>query len=155
MTRIRFSPGSGLAGALVRWGTWSPYSHIGIELAPNTVLDSIPGVGVSIRSITDEGGSVYLRIACPADVVSRAVAAGQARIGQPYDWSACYGFAVRRDWHQEGAWDCSEAVHQCFVDAGWPLIRAQHLNRVTPSDLLLSPYLIPEEIALVPSRAAA
>lgn len=142
--RLRFSRGSGLAGWAVRFATFSSFAHVGLELAPGVVMDSYPGIGTSIREVSDAGQAVaYFEISAPDGVLDQVIALGKQELGQRYDWLACAGFALRCDWRLPGFWDCSEWMADLFRRALWPLIRTEHLDRVTPADLLLSPYLRP------------
>lgn len=62
--------------------------------------------------------------------------------GKPYDWSAITGLALNRDWRREGSYFCSELVVLAFEKIGTPLLNpGMAVFKVTPRDLLLSPYI--------------
>lgn len=141
MIALRFSCGSGLAGAAVRVATWSWAAHVGFLLADGRVLDATPGPGVSVRHADDSGEVRYFRVGLPQPALQAALRYAAGQLGQPYDWRGALGIGFRRDWRTEGAWFCSELVAAAFERARAPLIATGFLARVTPLDLLLSPYL--------------
>jgi len=138
---IRFSRGDGLLGGLVRAVTWSDFAHVGFKLHGGHVLDATPQFGVADRVAADDAATRYFAVEAPDALVAQAVDWAWSQIGQPYDWSGALGVGLHRDWHGSGRWDCAELVWQAFKVAGLELVRADHLDRVTPATLLLSPYL--------------
>jgi uncharacterized protein YycO len=144
MVSIRFSRGSGLAGAIVRYATWSDFAHVGFKLDEGSVLDATPEAGVTMRIAADDATTQYWRIAAEDPVViDQAVLWAKGQIGKPYDWTAIYGMALRRDWHKDTAWFCSELVTAAFDAAGWPLITdSGKCNRITPRDLTLATRIV-------------
>lgn len=108
------------------------------------VLDATPQYGVSMRLETDDGSTRYYLPDAPPSQVRNAVAYATQQIGKPYDWKAIVGWAMRRDWHKPGAWFCSELVEAAMYDAGCELLNLDnHVDRITPHDLLLSTRLQP------------
>lgn len=143
--RLLLTSGMGASGALIRFYCWSWAAHAALLLDDGSVLDATPSRGVAIHPPDTYAHQEVFEIAAPDVVVDLAEiwAKAQAVAGKRYDWTAIYGMAARRDWHDPGAWFCSELVAAAFEAAAFPLLRADHLNRVTPRDLLLSPYLRP------------
>lgn len=152
---LRFSRGQGLAAAVVRAETWSWCAHVGFKLEDGHVLDSTPELGVAIREAKDHKGTRYYRVDAPAEVVHEALVWAKFQVGRPYDWRGALGIGFHRDWHDHHHWFCSELVAAAFEEAHHPLLRTGHLDRVTPADLLMSPYLIPLSAAgIVPPQGA-
>ena len=60
------------------------------------------------------------------------------QVGKPYDFMAVIGIVFRRNWRSENKWFCSELVARAFEVGDKPLIRADHVSRVTPAMLDLS-----------------
>jgi uncharacterized protein YycO len=146
---IRFSRGTGWGGAIIRWATWSWAAHVGFKLPDGRVLDATPQFGVSIRAATDEGSARYYLPHAPQDLVRNAVAYASQQVGKPYDWTAIIGRAVRRDWHKPDRWFCSELIEAAMYEAGCELLNDDnHVNRITPRDLLLSLRMTPCELPL-------
>lgn len=139
MALLRFTRGVGIAGAIVRFATWSDFGHVGFKLDDGTVLDSCPEIGVSIRDAEDDETTEYWSIAAPKKTISDAVEWAKEQVGKGYDWSAIYGMTLRRDWHSDSSWFSSEIVAAAFDNAGWPLIRdSSRFDRITPRDLMMA-----------------
>ncbi len=144
MIKIRFSRGDGLAGAVVRAVTWSDYAHVGFKLRNGLVLDATPQYGVSVREAKDDAHTRYFAVRGVASLqAAKVLEFAWSQEDQPYDWTGALGVGFHRDWRRSGRWDCAELVAAAMEHAGYPLIRQDHLDRVTPESLLLSPYLIP------------
>ena len=79
---------------------------------------------------------------CPQSTVRAAVSWASKQVGKSYDWTAICGFALRRDWHDETRWFCSELVEGAMDHCGAQLLHdSGYLDRITPRDLYLSPML--------------
>lgn len=68
------------------------------------------------------------------DIPAEALIFALAQIGKPYDWTAIAGVLMRRDWHEEDSWYCSE-LGAATVESWIPVFAK--FNRVTPERLLL------------------
>lgn len=152
MILLRFSAGQGATGAVIRAATWSWADHVGFKISPTHVLDALPQYGVSVRVPTDDDGRTeYYRVLAPDSVLQAAVDYAYTQIGKPYDWSGVFGIGVHRDWHCDGKWFCSELVAGALAKVGFHLLRTDHLNRITPGHILMSPLIAPatsQEIAV-------
>jgi uncharacterized protein YycO len=136
---LRFSRGTGPAAALVRAVTWSWCAHVGIALNNGWVVDATHEHGVATRRAVDDDSTRYFTVSAPYAVLDHAY----SQVTRPYDWRGALGIGLHRDWRRTNAWFCSELVAWAFEAAGFPLLRADHIDRVTPRDLLMSPLLIP------------
>jgi uncharacterized protein YycO len=135
---LQFSTGAGPASWLVRRFTWSPYSHVDLVLPDGRLLGARGDGGVAIRE-----PELFLTVTrFTVDAPECVIDAALEQLGKPYDWSAIAGIVTRRNWQQPDRWFCSELVAWAFESAGRPLLRAQGTHRITPRDLLLSPYLM-------------
>ncbi|GAN79827.1 C40 family peptidase [Acidocella aminolytica] len=142
MLKLFFSEGSGIGGAIVRTATWSWCAHTGFLLKNGNILDAHPTYGVSERKADFTGRVEYF--ALPQISSTRAaliLRCAREEIGKPYDWGGIVNFGLHRNWRSKDAWFCSEFVAWAMARAGTPLLRTDHVNRVTPRDLLLSPHL--------------
>jgi hypothetical protein len=137
MITLQFSTTDTWASQLIRWATWSPYSHVDLVLPGGWLLGATPDSGVSIRPPVSATGSKRFQVDAPDAVFEAAL----SQRDRPYDWAGIFGWGLRRDWQDQDAWFCSEFIAWCFEQAGCPLLRAQDLWRITPRDLLLSPRL--------------
>ncbi len=61
----------------------------------------------------------------------------QAQVGKPYDLTCIAGFVAGRDWHDPGAWICSELQAAALEHAGIIRPLAAPANKITPAGLLL------------------
>lgn len=145
MILLRFSGGSGISAAVVKYGTWSPFAHVGFKLPDGSVLDATPTYGVLNRMAKDDETTEYWRPVYHQAKVKKAVEWAFGQVGKPYDWSGILGFTWRfgapakRNWRSQNAWFCSELVCEAFDVAHIPLLQDSGcFNRITPRDLLLS-----------------
>lgn len=147
---IRFSGGGlGAPGKIIQWATWSWCSHVEFEIPHHVtgakLLGAMPGTGVAYRPIPT-GTDIEPRV--ERYVVKggykfedRVIKFAKTQIGSPYDWAGVIGYGIHRDWAEEGDWFCSEYVPWAWMKAGYPLLRADHVWRISPRDLLMSPLL--------------
>lgn len=138
MITLEFTKSKSLTSRLIQNWTWCPYVHVQFVIADGKYrLAAFPGVGVDIQKPNPDDQVLRLDVDAPERVIRYAL----TQLGKPYDWSAIAGIVAHRDWRDRGSWICSELVAWSFEKAGVPLLRADHLNRVTPRDILLSPRL--------------
>lgn len=129
---------------MVRWSTWSPYSHVDIVLESGQLLGATPEHGVAIRPPVPGRRTTRLQATAPYVPVVEAM---QSQLDRPYDWRGIFGCAARQNWQAPNAWFCSELIAWAFEQAGHPLLPTRRTARVTPRDLLLSPRLQPVDSA--------
>lgn len=145
--RLVFTAGSGLTGAVIRWATWSDVAHVAFELPDTlgdlpTYLDATTSRGVSHHPLIDAPIIERYDVYCTKEQADIAIRWALGEIGKPYDWQAIIGMPLRRDWRSPDCWFCSELVCAACEQAGFPLLRADHLNRITPRDLVLSERIV-------------
>lgn len=145
MVTLRFSGGRGIEATLVKAATWSWCSHVDFVLPDGRLLGAVPGRGVCIREVEFDDVRVELYgVERPRLVYHEmALQFAHTQVGRPYDWAGVLGWGMRRDWQEADSWFCSELVAWSFEKAGFPLLRANEVWRITPRDLLMSPFLIP------------
>lgn len=140
---IQFSTTRSIGSKVIRWFTWSPYSHVDLVLPDGRLLGATPG-GVSIRLPQYDRIARRARFDIPGMDWEKLAHVLKAQIGKPYDWGALVGLAFRSGrWHDPDRWFCSELIYWGCERAGTPLLRQhkQKMHRITPRDLLLSPAL--------------
>lgn len=137
MITLQFSTKTSLSSRLIRWATWSAFSHVDLVLPDGRLLGATARRGVSIRNPEPVARLVRFTIDAPSAVIDVA----STQLGRPYDWSGILGWGLRRDWQEDDSWFCSELIAWAFDAAGCPLLRARNSWRITPRDLLLSPLL--------------
>lgn len=140
--RLAFYAGAGLTGWAIRTVTWSAFDHVALLLPDGFVLDVEPGTGVSEHAAMRQPDAVCVPDA-DGDVQRAALAWARSQAGKPYDWTADFGVLLHRDWRATDSWNCSELIARAFEVAGHPLLHADHVNRITPGVLAMSPLLSP------------
>jgi uncharacterized protein YycO len=126
----RHNPGS----LLLRFFTWSSWSHCGIVTPDGTVIEAAAFHGVIERPLSEfmAGVSKSADRDIPLPDDAAAIRFARAQVGKPYDWSGAIGLALRRDtWQADDAWFCSELVEAAAAAGG----RQRFINqasRVTP-----------------------
>jgi len=141
---VLFSTTSSPFSWLIRMMTWSRWSHVSI-VDGDTIIEAHALRGVTRSSLAeaiDTAKRVQL-VRLPASNPAAVIAAAASQIGKPYDWTALFGFLVRRDWQADDSWFCSEFVAWAFQQGGSPLFRADRLARVTPEHIaMLAPAVM-------------
>jgi len=118
MIRLQFVRGRGLSSAAIAWMSAGLFSHVDAILPDGSLLgsrsDRILGIdpGVQIRPPGYEKWKHRVVFQLPASEVQTAAFHNflHEEIGKPYDKIAIVGFAISRNWREEGAWFCSELV---------------------------------------------
>lgn len=145
--------GTGLAMALVRWGTLSRWGHACLavgdadDLGRVQIVEAMPdGVRMHAASVAEWVWSdVALTDAQRVTITGR----GLDLVGEPYDWPAIGGFLLR--WagarlrghsadHADRRTMCSELVAWCYRQAGVDLIPGVAAGDISPGDL--AEYLV-------------
>lgn len=145
---LRFSGSSDLTGLAVKFYTWSWCSHVEVVLDDpvegRRLYGALPSTGVNYRP-TDATANLYTEeyeVKLPLFSKYIFVEKLLSQRGKSYDWSALIGMIFHRDWGtKHSSWFCSELICWAFAEAGHPLLRTEHKNRITPANLLMSPYL--------------
>ena len=147
MVTLQFSSKATLASWVIQRFTWSEFAHVDIVLPDGRLLGADSDGGVAIRDPEQFYKVARFQVDAPELVLDLAA----EQLGKPYDWGAIAGIVTRRDWQQPDRWFCSELIAWAFESAGHPLLRSHGHHRITPRDLLLSPYLSPVPDALQPA----
>jgi hypothetical protein len=135
---LRFQTHHTISEDLIRFFTWSDFSHVDAVFKEG-FLGALPG-GVQLREYSQDGDCLYARVLCPTKKIQKDVAKFlQAQIGKPYDFEGIAGILFRQNsWHDINKWFCSELIAAAFSYALYRLLNEFHLNRVTPQALITS-----------------
>jgi len=144
---------------MIRFRTWSAYSHASIH---------IPGVGEfeswipnGVRCTPDLGAGhisgtpvdVFHLKWCSPTQEGKMLHFLQAQVGKKYDYRGVLGFLSRRDRAQnQDKWFCSELVFAACQAAGIDLLARIPAHRVSPDLLTLSPLLEQKRSIVVPNK---
>ena len=99
------------------------------------------GVVAQTVSHTLAGTSDHVFVAVPGVDSDRAWNFATRQIGKPYDYLSLAGLFFRRDWHVDDAWQCAELVTAALIEGGVRPLRVEHMNRIVPQLLLMSPLI--------------
>ena len=128
---FRFITEEDFSSRLIRWFTWSDWSHVDFVLRDGRFLGARLDGGVLIRPHDYIRPSkfryAYVEVPDPRKVYGWAT----TQVGKPYDWKAIAGFLPRVEWHDPHAWFCSELVAAGFERAAYPIVDRASF-RVTP-----------------------
>lgn len=141
MVTLRFTRRKGFTPWLIRTYTWSEIDHVEF-LLPNQgkTLGAIPNGGVQLRPYVKQEGEIIAHVHCSSEVARKVMDFAHSQIGKKYDWSAIYGIAAKRDYHDPDRWICSELIAAAFEYAKLPLLNV-NCNRFSPRDIYISPYV--------------
>lgn len=133
---------------IIRWMSWSEYSHVAWEMKDGRVIEAYQPV-VRLTPSLHYGHK-------PGTVVERFEIAGltpaqriklesflMRQIGKPYDWASVFRFIPRWAESQKSrnAWFCSELLLVACNYAGVKLFNGLESYKVMPGVLVLSPLL--------------
>jgi uncharacterized protein YycO len=133
---LQFSYQDKILSRMIRWITWSEYSHVDFVM-PNGQLLGARADGVRIRRPEGRYHFIRAEIDAPDSVLDSAL----SQVGKPYDFTAIIGFLFRRNWQRQDAWYCAELVSWAFCESGVTLLTCSDHHRITPRDILLSPLV--------------
>jgi hypothetical protein len=139
---LQFSTSKGWASALIRWETWSKYSHVDLVMPDGRLLGARLDGGVQIREMNYADFTKIKRMVASVTNSQGIMlyALAHKQLGLPYQKKSILGFAIRKDGASTGSWFCSELIAWLFDKIGHPLT-FKPVNRVSPEDLIVSPQL--------------
>lgn len=133
LQRQRWNP----VDAGIELATRSPWAHAGFCVGDRYFSAQCTGVKWRGRDL----GAELLLLTAPK--TAQALSWAQTQAGKGYDFTAIAGIAFDRNWRDGRRWFCSELVAAAFEHVGAPLFNtATPIYRITPRDLLLSPYVM-------------
>lgn len=135
--RVRFTADEDIVSTVIRFGTWSEYSHVDFITSSGKAIGCWPDDGVQYHDRTaDRVQFAEIEVNSAARVEEFIL----AQLGKEYDWSAIFGMFVRRDWNNPDKWFCSELIAAALLYDNI-VIAKKESNRITPQDLLESPLV--------------
>ena len=160
---IALYQGTSAVSRLIRWRTWSDYSHAAWVCRDGSVIEAwhvgkgvrrvaglldqhTPGTQVDLFDVQGlDDGRRY-------DVETFLL----AQLGKPYDFAGIMGFVAARRVENPQKWFCSELIFAALQSVGIDILARIPAWKVTPGLLLLSPTLTNRgrgSISLAPSLA--
>lgn len=139
---VRFTASKSIACHIIRWLTWSEYSHVEFKTSTGYVGALPEGVVWKPRQYDPHCNYALAHITVTPQELVKINEFLKAQIGKPYDFGAIVGIWLHRDWSHPGKWFCSELVAATFRAAGIKLVGDMEMkDRITPRDLLYSPLV--------------
>ena len=137
--------GKSLTSRIIRFITWSEYSHTAIILAEDTIVEAWEGCNqVRIVSSLSEGHTagttvdIYdIRMGTKQEEKFREFIAEQ--VGKKYDYWGILGFLRRRDLERGESWFCSELFAAACQEAGVVLLHNCRPAQTSPGLVTRSP----------------
>lgn len=124
---------------LIRFVTWSEYSHVDIVIDDHYLIGSVAGDGVVINSINYrlDKASKAVVMNLPVKSIDDAVSYAKSQIGKGYDWWGVIGIGLKRDWQDDDKWSCAEFVAAVAKHSGQKPFDSKFYHRITPQHLLM------------------
>lgn len=144
--RILAMHGRGLVSTLIRWQTRGPISHIAIEIEPSHIIEAWQGDGVRRKQVTDWSNVQAYKINGMTPEQGEALKVWLfTQLGKKYDYKGVFGFVTRANQKDNKRWFCSELAFAGLQHVDINLFERTEPWEVSPSLLIRSPLLIPEE----------
>lgn len=134
--KLLFAKKRNLPSALIRFFTWSQWSHVAI-VDGDAVIEATFLGGVSWRPLAEflvDYTTEEVGVSLPDEAAAMRFVRQQ--IGKRYDWTALVGIVFRSGWAKQDKWFCSELVAAAIQAGGKRLFR-EDASRITPRDLWL------------------
>lgn len=133
--KVIFTCGKNIGSPLIRFLTWSPWSHVAILDGDYVVEASYPRVRrTPFKDYNKNHDPIEVcSFSCPDP--QAAICFANQQVGKPYDFIALLGFLFHRNWADVRQWFCSELVACALEKGGRKLFRDELLTRVTPQHL--------------------
>lgn len=132
----------------IRWQTRGEYSHAAIVLPCGSVIEAWPG-GVQENPCLGKAHTPGTRVdlfdvpGLTGAMVHEVERFLRSEIGCGYDYLGVLRFVSRRRGAHDEKWFCSELVFEALRRVGIYLLARVEAWRVSPTDLGMSPLLLP------------
>jgi hypothetical protein len=135
--KLRFVKNKTIWSKLVRIFTWSEFSHVDYVFDDGKCFGALPQIGVNFNTLRVDYCEFYeMEVKDKAKIEFWLL----SQRGKAYDWMAILAMPFRRNWQDPSDWFCSELIATA-LEQDTPMINEPNKYRVTPRDLLLSPFL--------------
>ena len=142
---IALYKGTSALSRLIRWRTWSDYSHAAWVFPDHSVIEAWKG-GVTHAPGILAGHAADTEVHLFAlDLTIEQRWAIQdfliRQIGKPYDYAGILGFLAAAKTENPNRWFCSELIFAACKRAGIDLLKRVPACKVSPGLIALSPAL--------------
>lgn len=141
-----FSNSSLPLSPIIRWVTWSDYSHVALLLDEETVIESTMskgGVYTDSLSNFKKRAKNWLMVELEIDIShldwNKLIEIANKEVGKPYDTFGVIGLSIHRNWQEDDKWWCSELIPYLLLNWGIKLFNSNFIHRIVPQHLLILP----------------
>ena len=122
---------------LIKAVTWSRWSHAALVINDGMIAEATLQGGVHYSSLEGlkKRSNAWVVLRVPVKSRDDVILAMDAIIGRPYDLQGVFGIGIKRDWQENDAFWCSEAVYYAIHKTGNEFFRAEAMHRITPEHL--------------------
>lgn len=140
--KILFTRRRAIGSWIIRFVTWSVYSHVDIILDDETVVGAIAGKGVCKTALSQRlaKASDAVMVTIPVELNADVIAFISEQMGKPYDWFGAIGIGLMQDWQHHDKWSCAEFIYAVMVQGGYVPYDLKYYHRITPQHLLMLNY---------------
>lgn len=142
--RIMFTNSTKPLSPVIRWVTWSSFSHMVVMIDDDTIIHS-DFHGVRIEPIKDlqDRSKNWMIVEYECENPQAVIDACKTQLGKPYDFTGLFGILLRDvDLQDDSKWWCSELPAFGFETAGIPKFATEFIHRITPQHWLMLPHKI-------------
>lgn len=142
--RLIFTNSNKIGSFLIRWVTWSKYSHVALLINDNEIAHA-DFSGVHVEPIQDlqNRSKEWMIVEYEYDHAEEAIKACLEQLGKPYDYTGIIGILLRNvDLQDDSKWWCSEYIAGGCKKVGEPLFQEEYMSRITPQHLLMLPHKV-------------
>lgn len=142
--KMMFTNSNKIGSFMIRWVTWSDYSHTALLIDDNTIAHAdFSGVHVEpIQALKDRSKN-WMIVEYEYDRVDEVIKACLEQVGKPYDYTGVLGILFRDvNLQDDSKWWCSEYPAGGCNKAGKPMFQEEYMSRITPQNWLMLPHTV-------------
>lgn len=141
MLKVRFSANNGIFSRLIRFVTWSKYSHFDFVLPDGSYLGALVKEGVCIHN-HKQPVELFCKVDVTEEEAEKILEFAKKQIGKKYDFTGILGFGFRRgNWQDDDSWFCSELGAAAIQSV--KRIFNEDAYRISPRDLEIHSIFTP------------
>lgn len=142
--RMMFTRSNLVGSCLIRWVTWSDYSHCAVLINDNQILHADTH-GVRVEDITalQARSKSWMIVEFECDDPQAVIDACLTQVGKPYDYTGIVGILFRNvDLQDDSKWWCSEIPAYGGDKSNQPFFQTEYMHRITPQNWLMLPHKV-------------
>lgn len=133
MLQLIFARKHALGSYIIRFFTFSSWSHVGLLFPDGKVLDVTLSTGVRLTQkeefLKGYSKTSTWNVEVADESATRLFA--EKQVGKSYDLSGIFGLIFQRKWQEDDSWFCSELVEASLQAGGLKRFRDE-VYRITP-----------------------